>query len=142
MVFSTGPYTVLLDDSILITANMQPEAGFPGSHQLKSSVASKSRLKLATRAVLSADAGLLVLIWSTLNLLFPGTTNFRQRISRKGVVAGLRNLLSLGVWPIGIYCPNLVNFKPTSFQEQHFFRWWISRSIVDTTRRNLTALCV
>ena len=62
MVFNTGPYTVLPDNSILITANMQSETGFPGkpSHQLKSYVASKSRLKLAARAVLSADAGLLV----------------------------------------------------------------------------------
>jgi len=41
---------------------MQSETGFPSSHQLKSYVASKSRLKLAARAVLSADAGLLVSI--------------------------------------------------------------------------------
>ena len=34
--------------------------GYPSSHQLKSYVASKSQLKLAARAVLSADAGLLV----------------------------------------------------------------------------------
>ena len=61
MVFNTGPYTDLPDNSILITANMQSETGFPSSHQLKSYVASKSRLKLAARAVLSADAGLLVL---------------------------------------------------------------------------------
>jgi len=40
---------------------MQSETGSPSSHQLKSYVASKSRLKLAARAVLSADAGLLVL---------------------------------------------------------------------------------
>ena len=60
MVINTGPYTVLPDNSILITANMQSETGFPSSHQLKSYVASKSRLKLAARAVLSADAGLLV----------------------------------------------------------------------------------
>ena len=60
MVFNTGPYTDLPDKSILITANMQSETGFPSSHQLKSYVASKSRLKLAARAVLSADAGLLV----------------------------------------------------------------------------------
>jgi len=40
---------------------MQLETGFPSSHQLKSYVASKSRLKLAARAVLSADAGLLVI---------------------------------------------------------------------------------
>jgi len=39
---------------------MQSETGFPSSHQLKSYVASKFRLKLAARAVLSADAGLLV----------------------------------------------------------------------------------
>jgi len=41
---------------------MQSETGFPSrpSHQLKSYVASKSRLKLAARAVQSADAGLLV----------------------------------------------------------------------------------
>ena len=42
---------------------MQSETGFPSSHQLKSYVASKSRLKLAARAVLSADAGLLVYIF-------------------------------------------------------------------------------
>jgi len=62
MVFNTGPYTVLPDKAILITANMQSETGFPSSHQLKSYVASKSRLKLAVRAVLSADAGLLVTV--------------------------------------------------------------------------------
>jgi len=39
---------------------MQSETGFPSSHQLKSYVASKSRLKLAARAVMSADADLLV----------------------------------------------------------------------------------
>jgi len=61
VVFNTGPYTVLPDISILITANVQSETGFPSSHQLKSYVASKPHLKLAARAVLSADAGLLVL---------------------------------------------------------------------------------
>ena len=61
MAFNTGPYTVLPDNSILNTANMQSETGFPSGHQLKSYVASKSRLNLAARAVLSADAGLLVL---------------------------------------------------------------------------------
>ena len=43
------------------------------SHQLKSYVASKSRLKLAVRAVLSADAGLLVqlvtLHWQCIKLI-------------------------------------------------------------------------
>jgi len=58
--FNTGPYTVLPDNSILITANMQSETGFLSSHQLKSYVASKSRVILAARAVLSADAGLFV----------------------------------------------------------------------------------
>jgi len=61
VVFNTGPYTGLPDNSILIIANMQSETGFPSSHQLKSYVAYNSRLKLAARAVLSADAGLLVL---------------------------------------------------------------------------------
>ena len=65
MVFNIGPYTVLPENSILITANMQSEMGFPSSHELKSYVASKSRLKLAARAVLSADAGLLVPIVDT-----------------------------------------------------------------------------
>jgi len=60
VVFNTGPYIVLPDNSILITLNMQSETGFPSSHQLKSYVASKSRLKLAAHTVLSADAGLLV----------------------------------------------------------------------------------
>jgi len=39
---------------------MHSETGYPSSHQLKSYVAPKSRLKLAARAVLSADPGLLV----------------------------------------------------------------------------------
>jgi len=60
VVFNTEPYTVLPGNSILNTADMQSETGFPSSHQLKFYVASKSRLKLAERAVLSADAGLLV----------------------------------------------------------------------------------
>jgi len=51
----------LPDNSILNTANMQSETGFPSSHQLKSYIASKSHLKLAARAVLSADAGLFVI---------------------------------------------------------------------------------
>jgi len=49
---------------------MQSETGFPSSHQLKSYVASKSRLKLAARAVLSADAGLLVYIMKLCSRLF------------------------------------------------------------------------
>jgi len=53
VVFNTGPYTVLPDNSILITANMQSETGFPSSHQLKSYVVSKSRLKLAARCPVS-----------------------------------------------------------------------------------------
>jgi len=48
---------------------MQSETGFPSSHQLKSYVASKSRLKLAARAVLSADASLLVVVCELLVLL-------------------------------------------------------------------------
>jgi len=44
---------------------MQSETGFPSSHQLKSYVASKSRLELAAHVVLSADAGLLVPIVDT-----------------------------------------------------------------------------
>ena len=35
IIFNTGPYTALPDNSILITANMQSETGFPSSHQLK-----------------------------------------------------------------------------------------------------------
>ena len=72
MVFNTGPYTDLPDNSILITANMQSETGFPSSHQLKSYVAYKSRLKLAARAVLSADAGLLVCPAESRRLSWPG----------------------------------------------------------------------
>jgi len=49
------PYTDL-------PANMPSETGFPSSRQLKFYVASKSRLKLAARVVVSADAGLLVAI--------------------------------------------------------------------------------
>ena len=76
MVFNTGPYTDLPDNSILITANMQSETGFPSSHLLKSYVAFKSRLKLAVRAVLSADAGLLVIL--TWNHGFSWGTHWRN----------------------------------------------------------------
>ena len=68
MVFNTGPYTDLPDNYILITANMQSETGFSSSHQLKSYGASKSRLKLVARAVLSADAGLLIKIVNRVKL--------------------------------------------------------------------------
>jgi len=39
--------------TLVITANMQSETGFPSSHQLKSYVASKSRLKLVARCPVS-----------------------------------------------------------------------------------------
>jgi len=84
VVFNTGPYTVLPENSILVTANMQSETGFPSSHQLKSYVAYKSRLRLAARAVLSADAGLLV-DPDPILLLYPVTENTglpSMRISR------------------------------------------------------------
>jgi len=68
VVFNTGPYTDLPDNYILITANMQSETGFPSSHQLESYGASKSRLKLVARAVLSADAGLLIKIVNRVKL--------------------------------------------------------------------------
>ena len=79
-------------NSILITANMQSETGFPSSHQLKSYVASKSRLKLA-RAVLSADAGVLVLSLTVEalqgkrcqdSLLSGGAGQFERRFQGKG----------------------------------------------------------
>jgi len=66
---------------------MQSETGFPSSHQLNSYVAYKSRLKLAARAVLSADAGLLVITYllnedKTENpLKFAGVPQIRQLVS-------------------------------------------------------------
>jgi len=83
VVFNTGPYTVLPDNSILNTASMQSETGFPSSHPLKSYVASKSHLKLAARAVLSADAGLLVSIGSSARLKGRTyNTNLLRRVTR------------------------------------------------------------
>jgi len=61
---------------------MQSETGFPSSHQLKSYVVYKSRLKLAARAVLSADAGLLVLF----------TVNIARR-TNAGIYTTLRWIL-------------------------------------------------
>jgi len=58
VVFNTGPYTVLPDNSILITANMQSETGFPSSHQSPTSPLTPTWNW--RRTVLSADAGLLV----------------------------------------------------------------------------------
>ena len=127
MVFNTGPYTVLPDNSILVTANMQSETGFPSSHQLKSYVTSKSRLKLASCAVLSADAGLLVIIefnlqqtyipvlselwlrpsvnWDNLRLLHRNSCILGRRFTLMHDVAAANNLLwflprhaSFGLW--------------------------------------------
>ena len=80
MVFDTGPYTDLPDNSILITATMQSETGFPSSHQLKSYVASTSRLKLTARAVLSVDAGLLVFaaLWAIGKMRACGCADIRM----------------------------------------------------------------
>ena len=84
VVFNTGPYTVLPDNSILITANMQSETCFPSSHQLKSYVASKSRLKLAAHAVLLADAGLLVLfLYMGCTLAPPGECDWNARVQHR-----------------------------------------------------------
>jgi len=66
MVFHTGPYNVLPDNSILITANMQSETGFPSSHQLKCTSPLSPGWNWR-RAVLSADAGLLVLFSFAMN---------------------------------------------------------------------------
>ena len=97
MVFNIGPYTVLPDNFILITANMQSETGFPSSHQLKSYVASKSRLKLAARAVLSADAGLL-----GFTFLIPahrGSTG--QRAIKRVLLLAVRcQLCSMNIFPV------------------------------------------
>ena len=85
------------DNSILVTANMQSETGSPSSHQLKSYVASKSRLKLAARAVLSADAGLLVIIIIIIQHLYSalksckgygGAGGFRLRLSEQVCFGG------------------------------------------------------
>ena len=51
VVFNTGSYTVLPDNSVLVTANMHSETGFPSSHQLKSCVAVKIWLKIALNDV-------------------------------------------------------------------------------------------
>jgi len=57
---------------------MQSETGFPSSHQLKSYVDSKSRLKLVARAVLSADAGLLVITANICSRKRPGFPSSHQ----------------------------------------------------------------
>jgi len=63
---------------------MQSDTGFPSSHELKSYVACKSRLKLAARAVLSVDAGLLVI---TANMQsetgFPSSHQLKSYVASK-----------------------------------------------------------
>jgi len=53
--FVTNPKNLpaILLYHILITANMQSKMGFPSSHQLKSYVVPKSRLKLGARCLVS-----------------------------------------------------------------------------------------
>jgi len=64
---------------------MQSETGFPSSHQLKSYVASKSRLKLAARAVLSADAGLLVSSVRAITYKGTGPRSFNVMFMARGL---------------------------------------------------------
>ena len=67
---------------------MQSETGFPSSHQLKSYVASKSRLKLAARAVLAADDGLLVWVL-TITYSQDATTDINAKyVKRHGSAQG------------------------------------------------------
>ena len=129
MVFNTGPYTVLPDNSILITANIQSETGFPSSHQLKSYVASKSRLKLAARAVLSADAGFLFLLTSY--VIIPVLRLGKRRPVRQSYNVQFIKRIKLPVGPIPrvsktkrlIFDHNLGSFK---------------NSFTDSLRRKLT----
>ena len=89
---------------------MPSETGFPSSHQLKSYVAFKSRLKLAASAVLSADAGLLVVtvvVSKILGLKLNGVRNFdnldkdtRTSIfDLERVVIGYSSSSSSTLWP-------------------------------------------
>jgi len=144
VVFNTEPYTVLPDNSILNTANMQPETGFPSSHQLKPYVASKSRLKLAAHAVLSADAGLLVI--------------FRVSRRRRKMYCGHAHLcvcLSAAAcphycmdpdvtWGSGRGCPPVVHYW-ADLQSVHGLRCYgnITRTLVTSLRpsRDMTRWC-
>jgi len=84
VVFNTGPYIVLPDKSILNTANVQSETGFPSSQQLKSYVVPNFRLKLAARAVLSADAGLLVITANMQSYTgFPSSHQLKSYVASK-----------------------------------------------------------
>jgi len=77
---------------------MQSETGFPSSHQLKSYVASKSRLKLAARAVLSADAGLLVLCGQANEHRSPRRVVYRPCPQRLWKVTVKIKLIQITVW--------------------------------------------
>jgi len=71
----------LPENSILITAKMQSETDFPSSHQLKSYVASKSRLKL-WRA-LSCQQMLAFLLFTTIECIYKATIDATPKFLMK-----------------------------------------------------------
>ena len=84
---------------------MQSETGFPSSHQLKSYVASKSRLKLAARAVLSADTGLLVNALMLVASTAPWSNWFHLFTARRSYASELLRVVILSVRPS--VCPSV-----------------------------------
>ena len=129
MVFNTGPYTVLPDNSILNTANMQSETGFSSSHQLKSYVAFKSSLKLAVRAVLSAGAGLLVNTASMQSEMgFPSSHQLKTYVASKSrLKLAARTVLSADAGLLVIFylyhlCEGLSTMKAVMAQCNGMYR--------------------
>jgi len=88
---------------------MQSETGFPSSHELKSYIASNSRLKLAARAVLSADAGLLVQIYQA--TVFSGMASGQKWISPLTGVSKEMYTTSTSVIPEIIMLKIIIAFK-------------------------------
>jgi len=79
---------------------MQSETGFSSSHQLKSYVAYKSRLKLAACAVLSTVAGFLVI---TANMQsetgFPSSHHLKSYVASKSRLKLAARCPVSGCWP-------------------------------------------
>ena len=150
LVFNTESYTVLPDNSILITANMQSETGFPSSRQLKSYVVSESRLKLAARCPVggcwpSGFFGKIIILWtvSTEHCVCSNRWFWRtqilwhQRWSGHSIIYGLTSVMALFLFTsLELTYLNILTTKSwwhiqTSSLRWNGWKWHLENSVTD-----------
>jgi len=123
----TSPHSVAAVRDIeksLITANLESKTGFPSSHQLRSYVASKSRLKLAARCPVSG-CWPSCLIYLYVFLLSVSRTSLKWSVLCRVGCKTLTSNQSLAVCSLFIF---RLQFHCSSTQSWRFCCWMTTRS--------------